>query len=294
MANKDFMDLMSNYEKALYETLDALKKDQSLFETGSALRSKDMLINFIHRYGHVAIHAINIAIRDGKINTVCAGELLRQLSEIEVSGIRDKMTGMLTDYLSNPSPRIRDGAIMGLSNIGSLEAMRALELHLDNESDPFLYVVIRQIIKSIKDKHNSQQKEECMTLNRKPEDIINQSIVRNSHGESIPLKKANLTEDEMMTPLKFLPGSLTNAEFVVLQAAGEQIARAIMNQMGTPDAIQVRSQIQIQKDEYERTSGFVLTLTGTMILPPYSEDNQPGNNNDEDINNTNLSEGEIY
>jgi hypothetical protein len=290
---------LANFSNDYNDIIDNLKADETFIETGVTLSSQPLIIDFLNNYSVTGLHALASLIDDGKISTACGGELLRQLGEIRAEGIEPLILNTISNYIDHPSPKIRDGAVTGLLNTENPEAIPIIEHALTYEPDAFIDKIMRQALKSLKVKNLPEKsiKEVDLSGSRKPEDVINLSIPRDEKGNSIPLSRAELREAEMEIPIKFPKGTLTNAEFATLQAAGEQLARIILNQLGNPMAVHVSSMIDIQKDEFERTKSFVIRLTGVLTLskdPKYNPADPFQRNEDEDLNNISPSESEIY
>lgn len=291
-----FIEYIDEFSVDLKSIIDSLNADEGLIETGSVMSSQPLIINFIEKYRKNGLNALMGLIDNEIISTVCGGEILRQLGEIRLGSIDFYIVNVISNYIDHPSTIIRDGCVTGLLNTESPKAIPVIEKALTYEPDDFIDRIMTQALNSLKNKNLPEESKMEVDLSgsRKPKDVINKSIYRDKNGKSIPLSKLNLEPEEMEIPIRFPPGTFTDAEFVTLQAAGEQLGRIILNQIGNPIAVTVQSSIKVDRDEHGRPQGFIIALTGKLHLPekdtPISED-KPVALND---NQTHTLEGDIY
>lgn len=258
--------------------------------------SQDLIADFIKTYHSTAVYELASLIRQGKVSNACAGEILRQLGDNKNSNLSSYILLFIADFLSNPSPKIRDGAIMGLSNLGRSEAIPFLLEAISTEDDNFLKYVIMKTVSSLRNQ-NPVESEDILANLRRPQDIVNLAIERDDLGLSIALSRSSKTAEDLQIPIIFAEGALTNAEFATIQAAGEQIARITLNQLGHPLAIKVSSAIDVKKDKFDRPIGFEITLTGVLIVskdPKYNPEDPLQKDEEQDLKLINPSEDEIY
>ena len=294
-----FIEYIDEFSVDLKSIIDSLNADEGLIETGSVMSSQPLIINFIEKYRKNGLNALMRLIDNEIISTVCGGEILRQLGEIRLGSIDFYIVNVISNYIDHPSTIIRDGCVTGLLNTESSKAIPVIEKALIYEPDTYIDRIMIQALNSLKIRNlpGKSKKEVDLSGSRKPEDIINLSILRDENGDSISLSRAELRDLEMEIPIKFPKGTLTNAEFATLQAAGEQLARIILNQLGNPLAVHVSSMIDIEKDEFDRTKAFVIRLTGVLTLPKdpnYNPSDPLQKNQDEDLSHISPSESEIY
>lgn len=296
----DYLQKVSDFGQEYQVIIKTLKSEEGLIETGEILKSSELIQQFIYKYSSTGIYALTRLVRDRLVSTTVAGEILRQIGEIDRHSLKEYAVTMISKFLDNPSLRVRDGAIMGLSNIGMVEAIPYLEYSHSQEKDEFIKYVIVKTIASIKARNipnpssmeipPSSRKDTLMTYDRRPEDVKNLTIHRDEDGRALTFNKKEDIKNDFQIPIKFPPGTLTSAEFVTLQAAGEQLARIILNQLGNPKAVQVSSAIDLSKDEEGRTIGFVITLKGNLEVG----DGVIINNSEVNMEDIELDDKEIF
>lgn len=126
--------------------------EMGYFETGEELRLSSEFRSLVKTYGSQLIHSIELLINSNEINTTVAGELLRQIGEIEDPQLLESQLDILEKFTFHQAPRVRDGAIMGLSYINSDKVILILETAESLETDQFLQRVITKILKRIQNK----------------------------------------------------------------------------------------------------------------------------------------------
>lgn len=117
-----------------------------LFETGEELELESEFKRLTKIYGSQVIDFIENIIDSNQVNTTITGEFLRQIGSIENNDFLESQLRILKKFLSHKSPRVRDGAIMGLSYLKSDQVIPILDSAILTESDQFLLKVIQKIL----------------------------------------------------------------------------------------------------------------------------------------------------
>lgn len=115
----------------------------------------DSISKEIEIYGDLFVIMIKSTIFDRRTNPYLASELLQIIGEIEHPKSHRSRLWLLENCLLNPSKYIRDGAGIGLSNLGDPEAIPFVLKAIENETSSVLISNLRLVLTRL------QQTQQC-------------------------------------------------------------------------------------------------------------------------------------
>lgn len=218
----------NNFQPYTDQLIQFVKGELRSKESGEELESDDKINEYIERYGVLAFATIIENIESRNFNTSDANVILDILASVENKSIEDYRLDSFIKLLLDTSPRIRDGAIMGLIEIGRFEGLAPLKEALKIEEDQFIRYLIDKAIARLTYKHASR-------LGGTVED-----------RKKLLLRMPKVEEDGYVIPMKFAPGVVNLYEYATLQAIIEQLASILKDSTGPFDGVGARAGIDIR------------------------------------------------
>jgi len=117
-----------------------------LFEGGMESNLSKVIESAILELGEEAVKSVDEIIRSEISNLPTKIEALRWIGLVEHSASRDFRTSILCKYLKDPEIRIRDAALIGLSDLNESNALPPLKDAFENESSAMLKRNMRAVI----------------------------------------------------------------------------------------------------------------------------------------------------
>jgi len=129
--------------------LRAICKDaeSEIFEAGIESDFSKEFIDFILKYGNLAIDAFDNLL--SKINISIACEALLCLGDVEQPETYNRRLQLLQKSLYGSSPRIRSNAISGIAALKAEDAIPALQMALQREQAEWLRNKMEQVLKQL-------------------------------------------------------------------------------------------------------------------------------------------------
>src|SRR5688572_9690695 len=107
--------------QSMRDACEAAKEEQ--FEDGMESRFSTHLCSLIQQYRVDALQAIEHLIRVQHISVAVLEETMRELGQIDDPATYDGRIRLLKDGLQHTSPRVRDGASLGLASLDDPQAI---------------------------------------------------------------------------------------------------------------------------------------------------------------------------
>lgn len=108
------------------------------------------IIDWIEKYNFAALDTIFEFYASGELNEKTISHILMALGNANNSKTYNKRLEKLEEFLKSSSPKIRYGAIIGISNLDDPEAIRYLSNALEKERIPVLKGTLKSVIKQLK------------------------------------------------------------------------------------------------------------------------------------------------
>lgn len=99
----------------------------------------------------IGIKAIQDLFEIGEIQESLMAEILIEIGNIEDSWCLNGLVNIYSDLLSSPLPKIRYGAILGISNLDNPNMLKKLEQSYQNESQNYMLNYYRTTIEQLKE-----------------------------------------------------------------------------------------------------------------------------------------------
>lgn len=127
--------VITDFEKARkeLEKLFFVREIDTIFEDGVESPFSRELIRNLEKYGNVALEVLFDLILHARINPELAAEALRWLGYIENHETHEYRRWLLERSLECSSPRVRDGALLGLASLDDPKAIPSLKLAIEKE-----------------------------------------------------------------------------------------------------------------------------------------------------------------
>jgi len=122
---------------------------EEFFEDGMESRFSKGLISAIEKYDDLAIDAISDLILSEKVSPEVASEALRWIGYIDDDATYESRLHLLEESLKCLSPRVRDGAGLGLSFMNDLRAIDSLKEAIQKEQSKLLRKNMVQVLEQL-------------------------------------------------------------------------------------------------------------------------------------------------
>ena len=106
----------------------------------------EQLIEFIEMHNRDAVEAIEDVLKQHKYNSYLLSDVLSALGDASEPVSYQQRLNLLHNYLFNDTPRIRYGAMIGLSSLKDPQSLPLLERALKEENVGMLQTLLQQII----------------------------------------------------------------------------------------------------------------------------------------------------
>lgn len=137
---------VDNRSRIIEEAINVFEaaKDEEI-EDGVASNFERALVGIIGEYGGLAIDVITDLIHSGKVAPQLVYEALQVVGSMSHPPTLNYRFWLLQDSLRLPSIWIREGAVLGLSSLNDVRAIRFLRKALENEKVPALRRYIERV-----------------------------------------------------------------------------------------------------------------------------------------------------
>jgi len=122
---------------------------EEFFEDGMESRFSKGLISAIGKYGELAIDVISDLILGEKVSPEVASEALRWIGYIDDDATYESRLHLLKESLKCSSPRVRDGAGLGLSFMNDPRAIGLLKEAIQKENIKLLRRNMEQVLEQL-------------------------------------------------------------------------------------------------------------------------------------------------
>ena len=122
-----------------------------VFHDGQESKFGAAVTAVISEYGRNAVRAVEKILETTSVNIEVAGELLRVLGMIEDRFTQHQRLMLLVNQLKSDDARVRDAASLGLAALEDPRAIPALELALQDETNPFVRPEFESAIEELRE-----------------------------------------------------------------------------------------------------------------------------------------------
>lgn len=130
------------------ELLDSINAE--IYDEADETRTIRIILEMLYKYRDNFIQTLMLQIISNYADPTLTSELLSKLGAISKSiDSKNSITWLLRCCLTNSNPKIRYGAILGLSYMKSNSLLSPLRIALKNEDNPILKKVIENLISKI-------------------------------------------------------------------------------------------------------------------------------------------------
>jgi hypothetical protein len=146
-------------ERIAVVDLDAVQSSNNIFaiakliefEDGMGNEFRGCLFSFIQKYGSLAIEILEKRLRSKDTDPDVVSMTLRYLGEIEHPATYRHRLTILIHALTHPSPKVRDGATLGLASIDQPIAIPYLENAIKQERISELRKDMEQVLQQLRE-----------------------------------------------------------------------------------------------------------------------------------------------
>ena len=217
----------ADFKTITEDLVKTIKNELKIKESGEQLDFEYDINKYLARYEALGFSTLINRISSRDFHPSDSNVILNILGSIHNKYIDDIRLQSFLWLLEDASPNIRDGAIMGLVEIGRVESIEPIRVALKNEDDEFIRYLMTTAISKI---------------TKKNKEILEAPM---ENKKKLLERMPPVESDGYVVPVKLQPGTVNLYEYATIQAVMEQLVRIIHNNTGPFDGVGAKAEIAL-------------------------------------------------